>query len=161
MTPTAAHLMSKVVVAARPDMTLEELAGLLAENRIHGAPVVDAHGRPVGLVSATDLLRRMRAEAEGAGQEPGEWYRRNAEGGEILPPDASWLGEIPDARVDDIMSRTVLTVDADAPITEIARQMTETGVHRLLVTRGERVVGIVSTMDLVRGISDHWPRPKG
>jgi CBS domain-containing protein len=56
--------------------------------------------------------------------------------------------------VRDIMTRRVLTVPADAPIAEVARIMVEAHLHRLLVADRDKLVGIVSTLDVLRSIAD-------
>jgi CBS-domain-containing membrane protein len=59
---TAADLMSRDLVLVRQDMTLRQAATLLARAQVSGAPVVDAAGRCVGVVSSTDFTRRAAAE---------------------------------------------------------------------------------------------------
>ncbi len=61
--PTAADLtpisavMTADVVCVTPELSLDALIELLYERNFSGAPVVDADGRPIGVVSKTDLLR--------------------------------------------------------------------------------------------------------
>ena len=57
-------------------------------------------------------------------------------------------------KVADIMNSTLVTMTAEEPLEVAARLMLEHGIHRLPVTRGERLVGIVSSLDLVRLIAD-------
>lgn len=54
---TAGDVMSRDLVLLTEDMPLREAAHLLLQNQIGGAPVVDAQGRCVGVVSTTDFLR--------------------------------------------------------------------------------------------------------
>ena len=121
---TAADVMSSNVVSVRADMTLDELATFLTDHQISGAPVLDGHGRLVGVVSQTDI-----AEAEGLRGRPEE----EAE-----------------AVVGDIMTPTAYTVPHDTPVADLARTMVAGRVHRLLVTRDGHVVGIVTSLDLLR-----------
>ena len=60
----AADVMSTQVLAVRPDMSVHELAAFLTENQITGAPVLDAHGRLVGVVSETDIAECESDRAE-------------------------------------------------------------------------------------------------
>ena len=53
-------LMTGSVVTAQPHMSVEHVRGLLENNRISSLPVVDSDGRPVGVVSATDLARDLK-----------------------------------------------------------------------------------------------------
>ena len=57
LTLTAADLMSRDVVAIPQEMSLRAAAHVLAQSAISGAPVVDARGRCVGVLSATDFVR--------------------------------------------------------------------------------------------------------
>jgi CBS domain-containing protein len=47
------------------------------------------------------------------------------------------------------MTPEVYTVAEDTPVAELAETLVEEHVHRLLVLREEKVVGIVSTSDLL------------
>ncbi len=52
--------------------------------------------------------------------------------------------------VRDIMTPTVYTVPEETPVAELARTMVAGRIHRLIVTRRDNVVGIVTTLDLLR-----------
>lgn len=52
--------------------------------------------------------------------------------------------------VRDLMTPTVYTVPDDTPVPEIARAMIAGRIHRLFVTRQRKVVGIVTSLDLLR-----------
>jgi CBS domain-containing protein len=59
---TAEHLMSKPVISVAPEMDIESAAHILHAKRIHRLVVVEAageHRRPVGILSVTDLARRV------------------------------------------------------------------------------------------------------
>src|SRR5574342_876407 len=57
---TAKDIMTKDVITVRPDTSIEELASLLVENRISGAPVVDDSGNLFGIVTENDLISRNK-----------------------------------------------------------------------------------------------------
>jgi CBS domain-containing protein len=61
------------------------------------------------------------------------------------------------ARVKDIMSKTISSVEEDTPIQEIASLMTSRKVSRLPVLRGKKLVGIVSRADLVAAVARGIP----
>lgn len=52
-------VMTKDVVTLTPEMTVQEAADVLLRYRIHGAPVVDAAGMLIGMVSVIDLVGRV------------------------------------------------------------------------------------------------------
>jgi CBS-domain-containing membrane protein len=55
--------------------------------------------------------------------------------------------------VRDIMTPTAYTVPHDTPVSQLARTMVAGRVHRLLVVRNQRVVGIVTSLDLLTLLS--------
>jgi len=61
---TAEDIMTKEVIPLSQDMPLRDAAALLFHNQISGAPVVDAQGRCVGVLSATDFLRLAERQAD-------------------------------------------------------------------------------------------------
>src|ERR1043165_7366720 len=62
-TPVA-EIMTEAPICVRPEMTLDRLLPLLVVENIGGVPVVDAHGRPLGMVSKTDLLSEEADRAD-------------------------------------------------------------------------------------------------
>ena len=64
LTPVS-EIMAKDVVAVRPELRLEDLEELLLARGISGAPVIDEVGKPIGMVSKTDLLRRSGGDEGG------------------------------------------------------------------------------------------------
>jgi CBS domain-containing protein len=61
---------------------------------------------------------------------------------------AAGLG--PDARVSQVMSRPVKTIDAKAPIFAALQLMLENNIHHLAVVDGATIIGVVSGTDLLR-----------
>ena len=59
-----------------------------------------------------------------------------------------------DVRVEEVMTRNVVSVPPDADLREVARKMEEAQVRRILVTEGQRLVGVVATADLARASSE-------
>jgi CBS domain-containing protein len=54
-------------VTASPDMPLHELARMMVDAHIHRVPVVDGRGRPIGVVSGTDVLAAVARDGRRAG----------------------------------------------------------------------------------------------
>ena len=59
-------------------------------------------------------------------------------------------------KVDDIMCAPVVSVKADAELSEIAAVMAEAGVRRVLVTLDKKVIGTITAANLLRIVS-HFP----
>lgn len=153
MLRTAADLMQTKVISIRPGATLRELAQLLDDEGIHGAPVVDSAGNPVGVVSRSDLVAAMN-EDEPAERPTAHYYAVSED--EVLWDDDDDGGtRLADSiegerQVAEIMSPRILTAGRLATAGELARKMAKHGVRRLLVVERGKLVGIVSATDLLR-----------
>ena len=125
------ELMQRAVKTVSLDAAVNDAVVTLAESHISALPVVDGLGRMVGVISSTDILT-SEAEAEDA-------TAREALFEETV--------------VRDIMTRHPLTVSPDAEVREAAQQMLYADIHRLFVVSGERVVGVISTTDIMRAVA--------
>ncbi len=148
----AKDIMNTDVLSVRDDMTVQELAGFLTEREILGAPVVDSEGEVVGVVSCTDIAQSTTTEANRFLERstPG-FYEHGWE--DKLGPDELerlHLKENESLPVKEIMTPTIYTVPEDTPISDIAKAMVAGRIHRLLVTRGTRLVGIITTLDMLK-----------
>ena len=123
--PIAADVMSTDVLSVPPDMTVSDVAAFFAENQITGAPVMDSTHRLLGMVSVSD----------------------------VSESDVVACEIFLDRGVRDIMTPTVYTIEHDVPVSRVARTMIAGRLHRLLVVRDERVVGIVTSLDLLKLIA--------
>lgn len=150
------EIMSREVVMVRDDMTLQEVATFLTENQISGAPVEDTEGRLVGVVSLSDVARataeQPRLEAErprGERSSVPDYYLRGWERRLTAEEFESFQVEEPGLLVSEIMTPRVHSVDEATPVSDAARMMREAHIHRVLVTSHGKVVGIVTTSDLL------------
>ncbi len=139
---TAGDLMNPEILTVDADMTVRELAAFLVENEISGAPVQDDESRIVGVVSLVDVAA-VHSEGEEDAQRTGLPFARS-HGGE---PDGD--GGRDSLTVADIMTPMVYSVTEDAAVSEVASAMLKGHLHRVLVTREDRAVGIISTSDLL------------
>jgi predicted transcriptional regulator len=150
------QVMSRDVIAVRDDMTLQEVATFLTENQISGAPVEDAERRLVGVVSLADVARatseQNHLEAERSLNQrlpTSDYYIRGWEGRLAVEEVESFQVEEPGLLVSEIMTPRIYSVDEDTSVAEAARMMREAHIHRVLVTSHGRMVGIVTTSDLL------------
>jgi CBS-domain-containing membrane protein len=149
---TAAELMTTRVASVRENATLREALALLIDKGISAAPVIDAAGRPVGVLSRSDLLVHDRETAELLRKEPEFFHREELKtaGGEPLgrgfqveKVDRTW--------VRDVMTPAVFCVAPDTPAPRVVHDLLRLEVHRLFVVDGTGVlVGVISAMDVLR-----------
>jgi len=144
-TLTVADVMAKNVVEVSAHQTMEEVAKQFASNDISSAPVIDEQGHCVGMLSAADYLKRddpphdrRETPAAAAGHSPVQGASR----------DSMVIVEARET-VDRYMANAVQSIAAEASLLQAGRMMCVAHVHRLPVLDGKRVVGIVSTMDIV------------
>jgi len=154
-TLTARDVMNPEVLTVRVDLTVRELAAFLTERQISGAPVVDGDGRLVGLVSLTDVAENDVERPDfvvdhSAPEEAVRGWEDRMNSEEIHPLHV----ESDDLLVRDIMTPSVYTVPEDTPVATMAHTMVSGRIHRLLVTHRGHVIGIVTSLDLVRLLTD-------
>ncbi len=160
MALTAADIMTREVIAVTPATPVAEFARLCAEDRISGAPVVTVDGRLVGVVSRTDLLPALLESGAGS---PGEGGGAEGFGGDdddfdgLPDPEGESVAERM-GTVDEIMQTDPVTVPPAMPVADVARRMAKERIHRVLVTEKGRILGIITSLDLL----GHFPGgPKG
>jgi CBS domain-containing protein len=155
---TARDVMIHPVLAVRESWTVHELASFFTEKGISGAPVLDATGRLTGVVSLTDIVDQVTRDREPDARSSRAWEKR------FNPEDLGGLAIEDGGRlVAEIMTPTFFTIPDATPLPKIARTMVAGRIHRLLVTRGGHIVGIVTTLDLLRelaGMGRKTPRRK-
>jgi len=150
----AADIMQRDVVTVAPQETLRDALSLMTESHVTGLPVVDGQSKCVGLICASDILGYEQEHAEVAAQanaEVAKHFNPDLQQWESIRLTAFALEEFGDVRVEEIMSRDLISVEKGTPLKEIARSMAAAGVHRVLVSdEGNKLYGIVSAVDFVR-----------
>jgi len=152
----AADLMTRDVLSVHPAMGVRELADFLTENEISGVPVIDAQGKLVGVVSATDIAQKGGGEGNYAlDQSDPRFFVRSFDDTLDVEEMRNLHIENDELIVRDIMTPTVFTVSAETRAADIAREMVSGRIHRVFVTNLEgRVVGIVSALDLLKLLAE-------
>lgn len=136
-------LMNPDVVCVRPEATVAEARELLAARGVSGAPVVDDAGMPIGVVSQSDLVRHGTRRVTAG--ESGRFYSDMEEFQDLadVPIDRS------QTPVREVMTPHVYGVSRDTGVAQAASIMREQKIHRLLVTERGRLVGVISSLDLL------------
>jgi CBS domain-containing protein len=144
MTPNPVSLDAEALV--------REAAAALTDKEIGVMPVIDEAGRPVGVLSHTDIVRHERHKATYLPRDVKKLNEaeRTLGSGEHLP--AGFQIELTDAtRVREIMTPTVLSVPTDAPLSRVLADFLAFKVHHLFVVDNDGVlVGVISTFDILR-----------
>ena len=170
------------VLTVTPSTSLQEAAGLFTARHVSGAPVVEGT-RVVGVVSASDILgfaaappsvpRETRARDDDDDHDdaspdwPAEeddpsgrfftdlWAATSAEVPERIDDRASSDWDVLAAHtVDEVMTRDVHALPPSADVSAAVALMRSADVHRVLVLDGATLLGIVTTVDVARAITD-------
>ena len=141
-------IMTSDVICVQKDLSVEALTTLFLERGFSGAPVVDENGRPIGLVSKTDLVRERHDDDGLEEQEP--LCVREGGGVEYELGPGFHAVQIARATVADIMMPIVFALPENATIAKASALMVFEGVHRIpVVSSGGQVVGILSSLDIL------------
>jgi len=175
---TVRDIMQPRVVTVDVGATARDLARILADEQISGAPVVDGSGALVGVVSATDLVRlaaedtevRLVSSAlreprsEGASDPEDDDYTGPDPYGFFLPEDTPFsegalLADVPESRLDatgveDIMTPVSFTVSPGDPVEELCAFLVRGRIHRAVVVENGDLVGIVTSADVLRAVAE-------
>jgi len=154
----ARDVMTSRVFTVGLDLSLLDLERDLAAQRVSGAPVVE-HGKLVGIVSRSDVDRRLNRERSHSAGMATFYLGVDPEGEDTtaLDPARSALEELRHLRVRDVMTSSVISVELDTPVGQVARVMDERRVHRLLVLEDGQLRGLISALDLVRVLAREAP----
>jgi len=146
----AVDIMIRDIIKVDPLTPLTDLSRLFVEEEFSGAPVTDEEGRLLGVVSAMDVLRIIEQEHDSPSNDP-TYFRETLE---FSSPDWMSAGEdfqdrLAELTVSDAMQRSVVTVNEDTPLYEIAKLLRSYRIHRVLVVREDFLVGLISTYELL------------
>ena len=114
-------IMAKNLKTVKPDDTVHTAVVKMNKFDI-GSVIVVSSGRPVGIITETNVMRRV--------VEP------------RMDPATVWAK--------DIMSSPLITIDQTAAVEEAAKIMAERGINRLPVINGSKLVGLISSTDIVK-----------
>jgi CBS domain-containing protein len=149
---TAEDLMMANPISISESATIREAVALLTDRGFSAAPVIDVAGRPVGVVSRTDIVRRDR-ESVSYAPAAEEYYQavdpyreppeRPKEGFRIEAPDQTPVREI--------MTPVVFAVAPHTSVTQVIEEFLERKVHRLFVVDDSgALIGVISLLDILR-----------
>ena len=141
----ASDVMTRDVLAIRPDTTVFDALRLMIERRISGLPVVDAGGAVIGILSEGDFLRRAELAT---GRQRGRWLAWLLSPGRLADEYVAEHGRT----VGEVMTPLVVTVDEETPLAEIVELMEQRRIKRVPVTKAGKLIGIVSRADLLRAL---------
>lgn len=156
-------VMSKDPITLRPTATLREAAITLAEESVGGCPVVDQRGKVIGMLSEVDILEALKTQSKELRM--------------LMPPEITFgisfvevikerealaaFREAETELVKDLMTKEIHAVSPGDPVERAIRIMVQHRIHRIPVIEGDRLVGILTRGDVLRGFFRHAARTTG
>jgi CBS domain-containing protein len=160
----AADLMTPNPVSIGANETVKEAIAFLTNKGFSAAPVIDKAGRPIGVLSRSDILVHDREKVEYVPPVP-DYYEKSelkTHSGEKLR-DGFQVEKVDRTLVRDIMTPVVFSVTPQTPVRTVVEEMVALRVHRLFVVDKDGVlVGVISALDVLRFLqeaeADSWAK---
>jgi CBS domain-containing protein len=150
------EIMTEDVVTLGPYMSLRDASRIFAENDISGAPVLDADGNLVGILTERDILEEVREATDPVKMvypsihSMGVVFEMSKGEKEII----NAFEEMGDTVVADAMTKNVFVCNPDTPLNEVARVFAKKDINRLpVVDEDGKLVGIVTRGDIIRALA--------
>lgn len=177
-------IMTTDMLSVTPETSVREAMEALVRRHVSGAPVI-ANGHLVGVVTTTDLMMLASSLSGVPTERDldAQWFETEATIGEDVDRERECTGaffsdlwddagasaaqrmasvsgpewnSLEEHDVSEVMTRSPLvTLRPDTDVSAAAALMSERGIHRILVTEGEQLVGIVSALDIAAAAGKH------
>jgi CBS domain-containing protein len=161
----ARDLMQTKVITLPAGASIREAIETFEDERITGVPVVDSGGQVIGMLTARDVARAEHVHSGRIDSERGDLTmaspREEAMEETPLGEDAFYSREdystevLGEETVGDWMRPGSIAVTPETSLRDVCRTMMSEGIHRVLVLRGQRLEGIVTTTDVVRYLAEN------
>jgi CBS domain-containing protein len=152
---TAADMMTPNPVSIRGDASIAEATILFTDRAFTGAAVIDDSGRPIGVLSSTDLLIHDREKSNCVTIDSSEYL------GQGLSDRIEQGGlnrgyqvvEVDRTMVSSIMTPVVFSVTPDSSARKVMEELVSLQIHRVFVVdKGGVLVGVISALDVIKGL---------
>ncbi|MBI5037154.1 MAG: CBS domain-containing protein [Candidatus Kerfeldbacteria bacterium] len=138
-------IMITKVITVPERATLLETAKILSEHNVSGAPITNAQGILIGIISEKDIFKALYPSHAEFYDSPGVWID--------LDQLEERTVEAADKPIVDLMTREVVTVNPDASLMQVGSIMLVRGIHRVVVVgQDNTILGIVTRKDIYHNI---------
>jgi CBS domain-containing protein len=148
-------IMNTNVVCFSPEDTVFEVARILSEKNISGAPVVDKE-KVVGIVSTSDIVKflKTRLKIGSVHKLPSLslLFLDLIKTGKDFVELKKEVKKIENVKVRNIMSKKVISIHPEASIFDAAELMDKYDVNRLPVIENGKLIGIVARADIIKAL---------
>ncbi|MDD2310623.1 MAG: CBS domain-containing protein [Desulfuromonadaceae bacterium] len=146
---TVADIMTREVVSIKGSTTVREMAAIFDAKRFGTLPIIDDAGNLTGIVTASDLVEQDRPLHIPTVISLFDWVIP-LEGESSLQRE---LDKITAQTASELASADVVTVTPADPVSSAAEIMSSKKLHALPVVEGNKLVGMVSRIDIIRSMN--------
>lgn len=114
------QVMSKNIVSANKSITIQEAAQIISKEKV-GCIIVTENQKPIGILTERDFVTKIAAEGRPLFTE-----------------------------ISEVMSSPLITIGPEETIWEASEVMKEKLIHKLPVKEDEKIIGIVTTTDIIK-----------
>jgi CBS domain-containing protein len=145
----AKDIMSRNVITVHGELKVNDLIDVFIENGISSAPVVDNKDKLIGIVTKTDIIGHFMDLDLDLTVKMGLKDLMDSS------PDLEKISIASETQLDvaSIMSPNPISARESWTAVKLAETMLDNRVHRLVITKGKKLTGIVSTIDLISHIA--------
>ena len=148
---TAGDLMGANPISLRADAHVHEALALLTDKGFSAAPVIDDAGRPIGVLSRSDLLVHDREKGDYLSPSPAYFYEQELHTRAGKPKPGFQVENVDTTTVRDLMTPAVFAVTPTTPAAKVVNDMIGLHVHRLFVVDEDgALIGVISTTDVLK-----------
>ena len=115
-------VMSSPAITVHLNDAIHDIATLMRSKKVGSVIVMDNNENPIGIITERDILDRIVAR-------------------DLKPSEV---------KAEVIMSKPLRAIDSSASIAEASKNMRDRGVRRLIVIKGSKLAGIISSDDIAR-----------
>lgn len=149
-------VMTKTVISFSPDASVYDCAKILREKRISGAPVMDKNGEVIGVLSEGDIMQLIEKKDIAINlilPSPLDVLELPVKMKLALDGVAKDIQKTATAKIEDIMTKDVVSISPDEDISDAARKMSTGKISRLpVIDKNNGLVGIITRWDIIGAI---------
>ena len=147
----AADLMVSNPISLRADANVHEALALLTDKGFSAAPVIDDAGRPIGVLSRSDLLIHDREKSDYLTPSPAYFYEQELHTRHGKPKPGFQVENVDPTTVRDLMTPAIFAVGPTTPAAKVVADLIGLHVHRLFVVDDDGIlIGVISTTDVIK-----------
>lgn len=144
------EMMTSKIITANRQHSLHHILELMEQNKVGRVVIADGE-RPIGIVTAADIVFAQLETPDGGAPQQMVKFTRKAE--RASRPKYRYVKSV-SITAENIMRSELLTISADEDAARAANIMLERGISGLPVVRDDKLIGIITKTDIMRKVAE-------